>query len=1086
MMMDDQCVTISKDLPLPNSSWNSDKTLAFKREDVQSKEDIGLVFVHGDRNGISDDHLEQVIEFCSNVVDFNQLDESIDFITGLSDTAVFLILSEFENLDFICLINDIEQIHSIYIFDSQLIHKNYGIGTSNKKVKSINHQFRHLCYALSTNIQQSLIISKSFSFLGTSSTENGNQLESSFMYTQLFKEIFLELDYDKDKAKKEFIDFCRDSSSPSSFKSKDVDQFEKNYQASNALWWYTQANFLYFNVNQALRTQDVEILLKMGFFIQDLHLNIKQRYNEENNRTPLTLYRGQGLSEINFEKMKNSERGLIGFNSFLSTSRDEDAAKMLADSNQYCPGMVGILFRIDVDTSITSTPFTYLGELSQHPDEEEVLFSMHSVFRIGKMRKIQERLWEVNLTLTSDTDPDLMCLTEHLRETFTTSNKWIQLCHLLMGLGMLQKAVQIYESAENARSSHPQDSFDFMKQTLYMLKSHFDSGQYSLSIEACERMMAELPTDSTNGNIDSAAVYFFLGALLECQGDYSSALSKFQKAMELITDQQQESSQLSIDIYILIGWVQQQMCQYEDAYVSYETALKIARSNLPENHPNLATILNYLGSLYALTGNYDKSLAHLNEAHSIQERFLPAVHLEKIKVHSNIGSTHLQRGSYSMALEHSKYALDMLCKIDSKDHTITIKIYGNMAQAYIFLNRVDDAKTYLEEALALAQKVLPPNHPMIAICLSDMATFHGSQGNYDEAIKRQKEALQIQYDSTNLNYLNLAGFHNNMAAILVMGGKYVDALEHANKALENQKRALTGEHVNMGLSYATIGDTYQCLGKTAEAISYYQRALEIFQKFLPSDHPRITSVTQSMNLLHMITGDYATTMNGITQLQKQVRSHVSLNSDRQDLSSESASFIDNLTEPASVVVTNLIRGPNVEENNATSLIDTMTKGFESILKLAPSNSHLIRLTEKEKACISSLSEGLQSFKTCIENSQKRVQKENSKPYRGSSSTNVTETKNFLEDMVGHQVKFLETCRGMFPNNHAYPAMVANMNGKIYLSSGQYSCALTLFQKAMDCILECEPINEELLTEVQENIEKAKEGLQFYAEHFECP
>ena len=164
---------------------------------------------------------------------------------------------------------------------------------------------------------------------------------------------------------------------------------------------------------------------------------------------------------------------------------------------------------------------------------------------------------------------------------------------------------------------------------------------------------------------------------------------------------------------------------------------------------------------------------------------------------------------------------------------------------------------------------------------------------------------------------------------------------------------------------------------------------------------------------------------------------------------------------------------------------TETQGMD-LQKIKDEFGEDVPLTEKEKAGISSLSEGLHSFKTSIENIQKRGHERSSMPYRGSSSTNVTDTKNFLEDVVGNQVKLLETFRGILPNNHAYPALVANMNGKIYLSSGQYSCALTLFEKAVDYILECEPINEELLTEVQENLEKANEGLQFYAEHFESP
>ncbi len=71
--------------------------------------------------------------------------------------------------------------------------------------------------------------------------------------------------------------------------------------------WYTYECFLYTIRNHALRLKDVVIIIKMGFFVSDLHRHIEQLHPEQFNGhhfdNSFTVYRGQGLSKADFEKM---------------------------------------------------------------------------------------------------------------------------------------------------------------------------------------------------------------------------------------------------------------------------------------------------------------------------------------------------------------------------------------------------------------------------------------------------------------------------------------------------------------------------------------------------------------------------------------------------------------------------------------------------------------------------------------------------------------------------------------------------------------------------------------------------------------
>lgn len=47
-------------------------------------------------------------------------------------------------------------------------------------------------------------------------------------------------------------------------------------------------------LNFALRTLDVEVILKMGFFLKDLHQQIEQLYEETEISCSFHVYRDQG------------------------------------------------------------------------------------------------------------------------------------------------------------------------------------------------------------------------------------------------------------------------------------------------------------------------------------------------------------------------------------------------------------------------------------------------------------------------------------------------------------------------------------------------------------------------------------------------------------------------------------------------------------------------------------------------------------------------------------------------------------------------------------------------------------------------
>ncbi|CAF5228408.1 unnamed protein product, partial [Rotaria magnacalcarata] len=135
---------------------------------------------------------------------------------------------------------------------------------------------------------------------------------------------------------------------------------------------------------------DVDIIIKIGFFIRNLHDDIEQLYSKQfagyNSGKTLTLYRGQGLSKSNFDQMMKTKGGLIAFNNFLSTSKNRDISLDFARKTLSNLELVGIFFAMTIDPSKSTTPFASIIGVSEFADEDEVLFSMHTIFRIHDIK----------------------------------------------------------------------------------------------------------------------------------------------------------------------------------------------------------------------------------------------------------------------------------------------------------------------------------------------------------------------------------------------------------------------------------------------------------------------------------------------------------------------------------------------------------------------------------------------------------------------------------------------------------------------------------------------------------------------------
>ncbi|CAF3875894.1 unnamed protein product, partial [Rotaria sp. Silwood1] len=258
-------------------------------------------------------HLRRIV---ASITIFTDAQQCFDYLSGITKEKAFMIVSGSLGQQLVPDIEAMQQLESVYVFcGNQSYHEQW----ANKvpKIKGVYTKIEPICEALKIDRQQCDQAMIPISF---------NTIDPLFMYTQLLKEALLEIEDDDRKSIKDLVTYCREQEDISEDQIKLI---EREYSDHTPIWWYTAPYFIYSMLNRGLRQMDVDIILKMGFFIRHLHQHITKLHREQQSSktampSKFQAFRGQGLSMEALEKMKKTKGGLMSFNNFLSTSRNRE------------------------------------------------------------------------------------------------------------------------------------------------------------------------------------------------------------------------------------------------------------------------------------------------------------------------------------------------------------------------------------------------------------------------------------------------------------------------------------------------------------------------------------------------------------------------------------------------------------------------------------------------------------------------------------------------------------------------------------------------------------------------------------------
>ena len=617
-------------------------------------------------------------EIINHLKTFDDQDECCQRILSLSlEDRLILIVSGRCGRQLVPQIHHLRQVSSIYVYCMDK-KANEQWAKDFIKIKSVIVESNDLIHVIKQDQTNLVKIEEPLSinvFNVTNKTDQSTtELNGNFVHSLLLIDVLIRMK-SIESDKQQLIQLCKKEYQTNNKELIFVNEFEKDYQADKALWWYTRNSFLYRMLNKALRVQNIDLLFLFRFVISDIYQQLKQ-YQQQ---SPIRVYRGQVMSIDELNTLRRSVDNFISINSFFSTSTNRQKASSFSNRSKISSDLCRVLFIIDADPRVVkSKPFSDISSLSYFSKECEVLFMMGSIFRLIKIEKMKnEEIIMIQMELCGDDEHDLKELFDYMKKKLGDENDEVNLRSFGQALRQM--------------------------------------GKYDFAEKIYRRLLVELPSnDPSLGDL-----YYILGIVTLDKAAYDSSLEWFQKSL-VIHKQKGSSNYVYIgNLYNWIGSVYREKRELERALENHNKAIELFRNANDEDHPNMADFYNNIAIVYKAQKKYTEALDYYKKSLAIKKR-LPSNHPDIAGSHNNIGNVYINLNKYDLAMEHHQQSLQIRLKSVPGDHPDIAMSYENIAVIHEEKREWKEALELFEKASNIYQHAFSSQHPSVLKVKADI------------------------------------------------------------------------------------------------------------------------------------------------------------------------------------------------------------------------------------------------------------------------------------------------------------------------------------------------------------------------------
>ena len=374
------------------------------------------------------------------------------------NTNIFLVSSHSETETLLKEVIDFPNVIALYLLDSDqriaILPGNVSVKYRGKysDLESLSTQIAH-DYKRLKNISSSLDFSVFQREPNQKTVRDLSKESSRFLWLQLLIDILIRTPCNE-QGKTEMLNACRLHYKGDTAEMKKIEDFAKNYEPANTVTYYTNDSFVYRLFNQAFRTENIDLIFIFRFFLIDMYNHLQKLYSNQflshtgHSNDRLVVYRGQRMKTIEFGHIQHNVGRLISINSLFSTTKNPTLAEIYARTT--VEDELSVVFEIEIHLTrhAMKRPFASIEDLSQFPEEEEVLLWVGSTFRIVNVhdRRTTDGYYLVKMIKTEDEDDnDLNELRKELEKEYSRYENLCDLGHALIGMGDYDRAERYFQ-----------------------------------------------------------------------------------------------------------------------------------------------------------------------------------------------------------------------------------------------------------------------------------------------------------------------------------------------------------------------------------------------------------------------------------------------------------------------------------------------------------------------------------------------------------------------------------------------------------------------------------------------------------------
>ena len=297
---------------------------------------------------------------------------------------------------------------------------------------------------------------------------------------------------------------------------------------------------------------------------------------------------------------------------------------------------------------------------------------------------------------------------------------------------------------------------------------------------------------------DASAVYRLMGDSYEKRGDFATAISHYQEALE-INPVDREIQDALAQCHNNHGVELRGAKRWDDAITAYKRALALTPT-LAIAHSNLIDALLQHAKHHREAGNLDAAIATYQE--------LAALETGSSDAHSRLGELYLRQEAYTQAIESFQSAYELKSNLPQTRHNLVVA-YSTYAKYLDTQNRHDEAIKQLQQALDVA--------PMQANLHVSLARVYQRAGDLDRAQAAFTSALRIQPDSDSVRRESV--YLRTIRANKLLNARRYGAALTEFEAIPQPERSVE--------IHNSIGYLYLIRRSFAKAISAFESALAI-------------------------------------------------------------------------------------------------------------------------------------------------------------------------------------------------------------------------------------------------------------------